>query len=862
MKPIYLEFNGLNSFSSTAKIDFTKLLQGGVFGVFGATGSGKSSILDAIHFALYGTVDRASETDCINHNSDKMSVIFEFEILQDGTRKRYRIERERRRKNGTTKAYLYEIIGDKVLAVAEGARDASVAIEKIIGLTFEDFKICIALPQGDFAALVKAKTKERIGLVARLFNLEKYGDKLYQAVSQRQRDTGLEADALLREMGDTAEVSEEILQALKEEIAQDKTAEEQERKTLAKAEEKLRVLEVLRKEKSEYEKLILEIEKLRLHEGEMVEKKRLLNLLPTAKSVTERALELTKLQLAERALLEKKENGERAQAEISARIENKKAEIETADYEEKKTALRLDIQKHESLASEVAQAEKAQADLNACIKEYKELLAKCPAEDFDEKEKALEREIVALGEDNNLFEFVKRHFKGSVLGDTYAEIRSDLTELSHRHPTAKEDIASLLEKYCAPELADEPLDFEKANITFKEVERKKRLLKTELDGVKRRRLDFEANEREKESVKKRGDRLREDYNTAKEKIALLNGLQSKDELQKSLERLQRDEKVKREELERLTESKAQLLSQTETAKALLLENNKSQTATQEKLELAIEESGFESVEKAKEIVVAVGDERLAKMQTEEFFQKLTLYSDKQKGYDEEKLKGYDESEFLSARAEKGNIAERVNELNRSIGAKEQRRKVLEEKLAKRKDLQKVYEQKRKYTDLCEELKKILKGNAFLEFVASEYLQEISSSASDTLSELTGGRYYLRYEGKEFKVADNFDGGNLRTVMTLSGGETFLVSLSLALALSKAICLKSSRPIEFFFLDEGFGTLDSGLVDTVMDTLGKLGKDFSIGLISHVEELKRRIERKILVTAATKTEGSQVRTVVY
>ena len=79
-----------------------------------------------------------------------------------------------------------------------------------------------------------------------------------------------------------------------------------ERKTLAKAEEKLRVLEVLRKEKSEYEKLILEIEKLRLHEGEMVEKKRLLNLLPTAKSVTERALELTKLQLAERALLEKK----------------------------------------------------------------------------------------------------------------------------------------------------------------------------------------------------------------------------------------------------------------------------------------------------------------------------------------------------------------------------------------------------------------------------------------------------------------------------------------------------------------------------------------------------------------------------
>ena len=144
----------------------------------------------------------------------------------------------------------------------------------------------------------------------------------------------------------------------------------------------------------------------------------------------------------------------------------------------------------------------------------------------------------------------------------------------------------------------------------------------------------------------------------------------------------------------------------------------------------------------------------------------------------------------------------------------------------------------------------------MEFIASEYLQEICFSASKTLLSLTGGKYFLQYD-KEFKVGDNLNGGNLRAVKTLSGGETFLVSLSLALSLSAAICLKSLRPIEFFFLDEGFGTLDEKLVDTVMDVLGKLSKSFAVGLISHVEELKHRIDNKILVTGANEKHGSLV-----
>ena len=160
------------------------------------------------------------------------------------------------------------------------------------------------------------------------------------------------------------------------------------------------------------------------------------------------------------------------------------------------------------------------------------------------------------------------------------------------------------------------------------------------------------------------------------------------------------------------------------------------------------------------------------------------------------------------------------------------------------------------------LQNLVKKRAFLDYVANEYLEDVTRSASATLLKLTSGGYGLAYDG-EFFVTDNKNGGALRSVNTLSGGETFLVSLSLAFSLSTYICAKSDRPIEFFFLDEGFGTLDEKLVDVVMDVLEKLrSKHFSIGLISHVEELKHRIDNKIIVSGATDRSGSSVRVEAY
>lgn len=160
-----------------------------------------------------------------------------------------------------------------------------------------------------------------------------------------------------------------------------------------------------------------------------------------------------------------------------------------------------------------------------------------------------------------------------------------------------------------------------------------------------------------------------------------------------------------------------------------------------------------------------------------------------------------------------------------------------------KDLEEAEHQK----SLILELEKLLRGKAFVRFASMYYLKFVTKDANRRLHEMTNGNYELELsENCEFLMRDYKNGGKIRSCTTLSGGETFVVSL----ALSKQIQLKGDTSIDLFFLDEGFGTLDERFIDVVMDSLYRLReRGLNVGLITHVEAIRDKVGARILVTAA-------------
>lgn len=176
-----------------------------------------------------------------------------------------------------------------------------------------------------------------------------------------------------------------------------------------------------------------------------------------------------------------------------------------------------------------------------------------------------------------------------------------------------------------------------------------------------------------------------------------------------------------------------------------------------------------------------------------------------------------------------------------------------------------YEKKEHRWGLILQIEKLIKGKRFVEYVAREKLSYVSREASALLRKLSMGNYELECSAQGyFRIIDYKNGGIRREVGTLSGGEIFLASLALALALSSQIQLTNHAPLELFFLDEGFGTLDDSLLDVVMEALENLHgfSSRAIGLITHVEKIRSQIPVKLMVTPAESGgKGSRVE-IVY
>lgn len=271
-----------------------------------------------------------------------------------------------------------------------------------------------------------------------------------------------------------------------------------------------------------------------------------------------------------------------------------------------------------------------------------------------------------------------------------------------------------------------------------------------------------------------------------------------------------------------------------------------------KVNLALEEEGFKTILEVKEGILSKDEKEKLKVLIEEYHNNLIkvranieLLIKKLNG------KSLTEEEWTMVLQEKNNTEKELKEVEKLKIRLVTESESIKKKLEEQRDILHIKAKQEHKLALLSDLEKLFKGKKFVEFIAANQLKYISIEASKKLKDITNGVYGLEVdENGKFIIRDYKNGGAERDASTLSGGETFLASLALALSLSSQIQLKGTAPLELFFLDEGFGTLDDNLLDVVMSSLERLHHErLSVGIISHVESIKNRVPVKLILTPA-------------
>uniref|UniRef100_UPI0012DE96C1 AAA family ATPase n=1 Tax=Gorillibacterium massiliense TaxID=1280390 RepID=UPI0012DE96C1 len=216
MKPLRLSLSGLQSYREKQEIDFNDLCSAGVFGIFGPTGSGKSTILDAITLALFGKVERAigGTQGILNQGENVLAVSFTFELNGASGVETYKVERQFKRTGDytvqSTVNRFVQISGEVQTVLADKAGEVNAKVQDILGLEMADFTRAVVLPQGKFAEFLALKGSDRRKMLQRLFHLERYGEKLARRLSTRTDETKQAAAQVAAEqlgLGDASEIA-------------------------------------------------------------------------------------------------------------------------------------------------------------------------------------------------------------------------------------------------------------------------------------------------------------------------------------------------------------------------------------------------------------------------------------------------------------------------------------------------------------------------------------------------------------------------------------------------------------------------------------------------------------------------------
>lgn len=922
MKPLKLTMSAFGSYAGKNVIDFTGQQQG-IFLITGDTGAGKTTIFDAITYALYNQTsggERNGNMMRSQYARPETETYVELEFLYRG--QTYRVRRNpdykitKTLKNGKIReqkvphSVELTLPDGTVFPEKKNATDAKII--EILGLTADQFSQIVMIAQGDFLKLLYTKSDERKMIFSKLFRTD-----IYWKIQENLRRKSMEMDERIQENDRAFEQEKSRIIPLpeSEELPLDELVERlRERLKDALKEQNLRRanVEELNKKITKYEeinKLFRSLEKIR-QTGKELEARQAES--KERRQQIENARKADKVLVAEQQNLRQQQEVEQSAQAIAKMTETlandqemfetlktqqqeaeAKQKREAADIQKKMLALEQSFPSYEALQN--ARSEEQQA------KKVWEDLGKISEESFHKKKAG----IAALKEQQKRQEQVVEQMKKN-WEQTSLSASESAKHYEHMYEAFLKEQAGILAEnlsagcpcpVCGSTVHPDPAKLSDHAVTELEVEQAK---KTRAAAEEKRDLAyaaFEAEKTEKQKLAQAVEKEEADFVLAqtiakqqrkeaeqnyvslqkiaeqiREKLVYPSLAEAKKQyaaMQKALEAAEQEIAKKRRKVSELAEAmntlKGQKLAEEENQKTA----KKLAVKTEKEYAKLLEKSGFVSEETYH---LAILPERSrSKLEREE------------KEYESQCLRQQSEQKLLEKQVS-GKTYTDTTELNEQLKAEKQ---VLKEAEKTYMELHTAYENDRSVLQNCavylEKGKKLesedqvikslsktangrLSGSAKIDFetyIQRQYFKQIIHEANKRLLTMSNHQFILKLKEEANTGRKTNEGLDLsvyslvtdseRDVKTLSGGESFLAALAMALGLSD-IVERSAGAIhpDMMFIDEGFGSLDAQSRQQAIEVLAELAGDSRmVGIISHVTELKEQIDRKLVVSRTDK-----------
>ncbi len=907
MRPVKLEMSAFGPYAGRTTVEFDKLGESGLYLITGDTGAGKTSIFDAITFALYGAASGANRDASMLRSKyadadtpTEVTLEFIYRGKKYTVRRNPEYQRPVKKGEGTTKQNANAELTYPDGRIVTKTKDVTDAVTEILGVDRGQFSQIAMIAQGDFLKLLLAETKDRQEIFREIFQtgiyqsfqdrvkkdaseLKNSCDEARRSIDQYLKGTACDADSLLypewEKLRDGKLLTEDALDLLQQIIAAD--TEEQNKAQQLSAETEQQLSSVNQKIGAA-EGLIKSAETLETNEKKMISYEAVLAGLKTA------------MEDAQAALPEAEQLGSKAAA----------LEAQYPDYEARNQKSEELRKVQQSFRAESAAKETAETEVNsltsgiAALKteqkslenagEQKQILSGKEAELKNRKEK-----LAAL--DIALFEWKNLGQKLKAQQDIYGRAINQAEEAQSRYDTLNRAFLDEQAGMLAMRLEEGRPCPVCGSLTHPHPAALSEKAPTEAE-LKQAKETAENKQREANNASAAAGKLQ---GSVEEKLKELTGKAEElfvefreEQLQSELleERKKTDTQLRelgeaiREEEKRITrkkelDAKIPELEQKE-------KNLKEGLLTAEKTI-----SGLDAEQKSLEEQLAAYNEKLAYPGKAEAEAGVRGYRQKQeairkackdaeekyanaekeisalKGSIEQlkkQLEGVEIPDLEQLQTERNEIVTKKAELSgqeKTLHTRmETNRMAIDAVKGKSEELGKLEKQYTMVKALSDTANGSVSGKEkiMLEtYVQMHYFDRIIQRANSRLFVMTDGHYELQRRavaenlksltGLELDVVDHYN-GSVRSVKTLSGGESFLASLALALGLADEIqCSAGGIQLDTMFVDEGFGSLDEDALRQAMNALiGLAESNRLVGIISHVAELKNRIDKQIIV----------------